>query len=69
VPLVPEGRADDVIVSGLAAADAAASVRIADCVCTGELLSLTETVKLLEPLEVGAPEIVPVDDIERPAGS
>jgi hypothetical protein len=38
-------------------------------VCTGELPSLTATVKLAVPVVVGVPEITPALDIVRPAGS
>ncbi len=57
------------MVSWLGATDVAVIVSVADCVSTGELLSLTLTVKLEEPLEVGVPEIVPVGEIERPVGN
>jgi hypothetical protein len=66
--VVPEGKADDVIVSGFVAAGAVI-VSVADCIWIGEPLSLTLTVKLEELPEVGVPEIVPVDAIERPAGN
>jgi hypothetical protein len=61
-----------VIVSGFGATggvDAAAIVSAADCVWTGEPLSLTVTVKLPEPPDLGNPEIVPVVESERPDGS
>jgi hypothetical protein len=53
----------------LAAAAATAIVSDADCDSTGELLSLTVTVKLADPFDVGFPEMVPVDESESPAGS
>ena len=56
-------------VAVVAVAAATAIVSDTDCDSTGELLSLTVTVKLEEPLEVGLPEIVPVvGENERPAG-
>jgi hypothetical protein len=42
---------------------------VADCFCTGLLLSDTDTVKLDVPLVVGVPEITPVADARvSPAG-
>ena len=42
---------------------------VADLVCAGLLLSVTVTVKVEDPLAVGVPEIIPVDDARvTPAG-
>jgi hypothetical protein len=61
-----------VIVRGVAVVAVAAATAIVsdtDCDWTGELLSLTVTVKLEDPFDVGFPEMVPVDESESPAGS
>ena len=64
--MVPEGRAEEVIVSRFAVTT---SVIATDLVCDGLPLSLTVTVKFEVPLFVGAPEITPlVDDKLNPAG-
>jgi hypothetical protein len=44
-------------------------VKPADCVCAGDELSVTLTVKVDALAEVGMPEIVPLGDNESPAGS
>jgi hypothetical protein len=43
-------------------------VSLADCVCTGLLLSCTLTVKVDEVPLVGVPEISPVEERVSPAG-
>jgi len=53
----------------LGAAAATATVMEADCDSTGELLSLTVTVKLDDPVAAAVPEMVlAADDNERPVG-
>ena len=42
--------------------------RLTVCVCAGDPLSATSTVKFAEPLEVGVPEITPAEERARPAG-
>ena len=41
---------------------------VACAVCTGLLESVTCTVKLVVPVALGVPEIVPLEEIVRPAG-
>jgi hypothetical protein len=70
-PLVPEASVAVPIVSWVGDAGAAAIVIdiTADCVCTGLLLSLTDTVKLKVPPVVGVPKIAPEADANvRPPG-
>jgi len=71
VPLVPDGSDDDVIARGAIELLATAIEVLAVVVCTGLLESVTVTTKLLEAaLEVGVPEMVPVDaESESPAGN
>lgn len=47
---------------------ATASERLTDFDWTGELLSLTDAVKVDVPTAVGVPEIVPFAAIDKPAG-
>jgi hypothetical protein len=65
VPTVTDVRAGVAIVRGLLATE---MVNGWEVVCTGWLWSFRFTVKLATPLVVGVPEIVPVDESERPAG-
>jgi hypothetical protein len=64
---VPPASADVLIVS----TDGATTMEVgADAVCTGLPESFTLTVKLNVPLDVGIPEITPVDSaIDRPLGN
>ena len=54
--------------SGLGAA-VTGIVIVADCVCTGDSLSLTETLNVAEELDVGVPEMTPDVEIDKPAGN
>ena len=54
---MPEGNADDVIVSAVAATVMEVAT---DFVCAGLLLSLTIAVKVNVPVTVGVPEITPL---------
>jgi hypothetical protein len=47
---------------------ALAIVTVAEFVWAGELLSLTPTVKLKDPLAVGVPDISPVGERASPGG-
>jgi len=71
VPLVPDGRIDDVIERGVTDTEEIAIDVLAVAVCTGLLESVTVTEKLLETLaDVGVPDITPeLADRERPAGN
>lgn len=65
--MVPELSAEEVIASALGETTIEVA---ADAVCTGLSESVTVTVKLAVPLDVGVPEITPVDAaIERPLGN
>lgn len=66
MPSVPGDIDLDVIESGF---PVPVIVITADFVCAGEPLSVTVTVKLEAALEVAVPEITPLGEIERPAGS
>ena len=66
---VPEGSVA-LIVNAAGVPEAITSESVTDLVCTGVDESATLKVKLLLPLAVGVPEIVPVDGARlRPAGS
>jgi ABC-type thiamin/hydroxymethylpyrimidine transport system permease subunit len=66
VPSVPEGRADEVIVSDVAAMVIDIAV---ERVWTGLLLSLTLAVKVNVPFAVGVPEISPLPAVSvKPVG-
>lgn len=63
---MPEGREELVIAR---VGEATISDRLTDLDWTGELVSLTDAVKLKVPLAVGVPEIKPVDAARlKPAG-
>ena len=66
MPLVADARTEEVMVSGDAAV--APIVNPADCVCAGDPLSVTLTVKVDALAEVGTPEMVPLEDSESPTG-
>jgi hypothetical protein len=66
---VPLGRAEELIVNCDTGVAAITIELAADWVCTGLLLSDTETVKLEVPPLVGVPEVAPVADAKlSPAG-
>jgi hypothetical protein len=66
VPTVTEGSEGEASVSVVGLTRIAA---VADLVCAGLLLSVTVTVKVEDPLAVGVPAIIPVDDARvTPAG-
>jgi hypothetical protein len=61
VPSAPEGRVEEVIVSGAAVTD---SEIFADTVCVELSESFTSTVKLAVPLAIVVPEMIP-DPVAR----
>jgi hypothetical protein len=67
-PTCPAPSVVVLIVNGAVVAGAIVRERLTVCVCTGELLSATATVKFEVPLVVGIPEITPAFDNVTPAG-
>jgi hypothetical protein len=66
VPIVIAGSVEGAMASGVAVMT---TVRAADAVCAGLLLSVTVAVKDEVPLADGTPEMVPVDEVSvSPAG-
>jgi hypothetical protein len=64
---VTEGSAEDVIVSRVGATT---TFLVAEEACAGLLLSVTVAVKVAIPLDVGTPEIAPVEGVRvSPGGS
>ena len=63
MPTVPPGS-DDVVMTSAGAVMAIESAAVIDA----DALSVTLTVKLLDPAAVGLPEIVPLPASVRPAG-
>jgi hypothetical protein len=65
---LPSRPAESVVVVIVSCGAPIVSEIAAVCVCAGELLSVTATVKFELPLAVGVPEITPAFDSVRPAG-